>query len=125
MTVQYSLLLVLLLGISTHSTADESWQMEHKQITGVYAIYGGGLGDPVAPTAKDRKIMFSVKGKMAREMFDAIGPDVKDVCTEDTGIRVRKKDDENLSCSKSERGAYACNFGFNLRTGKSIGGIVC
>ena len=121
MISQHPLLLALLLCISTHSMADESWQMKHKQITGVYAIYGGSLCDPIAPTAKDRKIMFSVKGKTAREMFDAIGPDVKDACTEGAGIRIRKKDDENLSCIKSERGEYSCNFGFDLRTGKSIG----
>jgi hypothetical protein len=97
----------------------------HKKVAGVYRIYGGGLGDPVVPSPKDKKIMFSVEGNAAKEMFDAMGPDKPDVCTEGTGIRVRTRDKDNLFCSRSEKGEYSCNFGFDLRTGKSIGGIVC
>ena len=116
---------MLMLSAFVRANAGEDWQLEHKKITGVYGVYGGGLGDPVAPTAKDTKIMFSVDGKMAKEIFDATGPDVKDACTEKSGIRVRKKDHENISCSRTAKGEYYCNFGFDLRTGKSIGGVVC
>jgi hypothetical protein len=97
----------------------------HKKITGVYRIYGGGLGDPTAPSTNDKKIMFSVKGKMAKEIFDAIGPDRHNVCSEGTADRARMKDNENLLCIRTEQGEYFCNFGFDLKTGKSIGGIVC
>lgn len=97
----------------------------HQKVTGVYRIYGGDLGDPVAPGPKDAKIMLSVDGKMAKEMFDAIGPDVRDVCTEGTATRVRHKRNHNLFCMRSSSGEYSCNFGFDLRDGKSIPGIVC
>lgn len=120
-----SMLLVLSLGAVAVSVAAEDTLGSHKKITGVYRIYGGGLGDPVAPSEKDKKVMFSIDGKTAKELFDAIGPDKKNVCTEGTGYRVRTKDDEHLFCSRTAKGEYFCNFGFDLRTGKSIGGIVC
>lgn len=97
----------------------------HKKFSGVYRIYGGGLGDPVAPGPADSKVMFSIEGQAAKEIFDVIGPDKKDVCTEGSKIRVRHKDNENLFCMRSAKGEYDCNFGFDLKTGKSIGGIVC
>ena len=69
--------------------------------------------------------MFALEGKGARQLFDAIGPDIKDACTEGTGTRVRHKDHERIFCSRSKQGEYACNFGFDLVSGKSIGGIIC
>jgi hypothetical protein len=108
------------------SAADqESWQFEHKKIPGVYGIYGGGLGDPVAPTQNDSKISFSIRGTAAKEMFAAMGPDIKDVCTEGSGDRVREKDDGKLSCVRTKKGEFFCNVGFDLRNGKSIGGSTC
>jgi hypothetical protein len=119
-----ALVVLLLSSLVTAFGADKS-PSGHTKLDGVYRIYGGGLGDPVAPTAKDKKIMFSLEGKAAKDMFESMGPDVKDACTGESGDRVRKKDDGNLFCSKTEAGEYFCNFGFDLRTGKSIGGIVC
>ncbi len=121
-----SLFLAMLL-LASLSTAEESQNkaFEFKPAAVDYAIYGGGLGDPVAPQKSDTKIAFEVKGKLAKSMFDAMGPDVKDVCTEGSGTRVRKKDHENLSCMLTKKGEYFCSFGFDLRTGKSIGGIIC
>ncbi|MEH6433743.1 hypothetical protein [Massilia sp. DD77] len=97
----------------------------HKKLTGVYRVYGGGLGDPSVPTPQDKKVMFSISGAAAKEIFNAIGPDKKDICTEGSSTRVRSKDDGNLSCLRSAKGEYSCNFGFDLVSGKSIGGIVC
>lgn len=101
------------------------WQWRHKKLSGVYGVYGGELGDPVAPSRQDSKIMFAIDGQAAKELFDAIGPDIKDQCTAGTKIRMRMKDQEHLSCQRSENAEYFCNFGFDLRTGKSIGGVVC
>lgn len=115
---------LLLAGISFADDSTE-WVFRHKPIDGEYGIYGGGLGDPLRPTKKDTKVTFSVKGDLAREMFDAMGPDVKDVCTEGTKDRIRKKDHDNLICVRTEKAEYFCQFGFDLRTGKSIGGLVC
>ena len=121
----YSILLLVLLSATAASAAPEKELGVHRRLDGVYRIYGGGLGDPVAPTAKDRKVMFAIEGRAARELFDAMGPDKKDLCTEGSGTRVRAKDNDNLFCMRSTEGSYSCNFGFDLRSGKSIGGIVC
>jgi hypothetical protein len=97
----------------------------HQPVSGVYRIYGGGLADPQVPKATDRKIMFQITGGSAEAMFESIGPDRKDACIGAVGERVRWRDRQNLYCSRSPKGEYRCNFGFDLRTGKSIGGIVC
>jgi hypothetical protein len=69
--------------------------------------------------------MFQITGKSAQAMFESIGPDRKDACVGEAGERTRWRDGQNLYCSRSPRGEYRCNFGFDLRSGKSIGGIVC
>jgi hypothetical protein len=122
---KYSLLIVLLCGAGAAGAGPDQSLGSHRKLEGVYRVYGGGLGDPVAPTAKDKKVMFSITGDAARELFDALGPDKKDVCTEGSGTRVRGRDNDNLVCLRSANGEYSCNFGFDLRSGKSIGGIVC
>jgi hypothetical protein len=125
MPLKHAVLCILLFANASLAGETQNWEFKHKPITGEYGIYGGELGDPVAPGKDHKKITFSIRGKMAQEMFDAMGPDVKDVCTEGTGDRARKKDNENLSCIRTKKGEYFCNFGFDLRTGKSIGGVVC
>lgn len=74
---------------------------EFKRFKGSYMTYSLGLGDPAPANSSDAKIAFAVSGDAARKMFDAMSPDIL-------------KD-----------GTYHCNFGFDLRTGKSIGGSVC
>jgi hypothetical protein len=126
MLLKYLLAAALLVVIDT-SSADETknWEFRHKPITGEYGIYGGDVGDPLPSAKGNTKIAFSIRGKMAKEMFDAMGPDIKDVCTEGSGDRTREKDNDNLRCTRTGKGEYFCNFGFDLRTGKSIGGATC
>jgi hypothetical protein len=121
----YPLLLLLLLGATAASASPDEEPGPHRKLNGTYWIYGGGLGDPVPATAKDKKVMFSIEGRAARELFDALGPDKKDLCTEGSGTRVRARDNDRLFCMRSAKGEYSCNFGFDLRSGKSIGGSVC
>ncbi|QYF94926.1 hypothetical protein KY495_07050 [Massilia sp. PAMC28688] len=97
----------------------------YRAVAGVFQIYGGELGDPVAASKKDAKIAFSIKGQAAIEMFNAMGPDAKDSCTQGSGTRVRKKDNENLVCLRFAEGLYSCRFGFDLKSGRSIGGSLC
>lgn len=125
MRYQKFCLVGIMIFLSFPARPNEGWQWQHKKLTGIYGIYGGGLGDPVSPTAQDKKVMFSLDGQSARELFDAIGPDVKDACLAGSKVRVRKKDREKLACQRNEDGTYYCNFGFDLRNGKSIGGIIC
>ncbi|WP_342120223.1 hypothetical protein [Pseudoduganella sp. OTU4001] len=96
---------------------------EFKPIQGRYMTYSLGLGDPAPAKRHDSKIAFAVSGDAARKMFDAMAPDVHDICTAGSGVRVRTK--ENVSCQREKDGSFHCSFGFDLRTGKSIGGSVC
>ena len=95
------------------------------QTAASYRIYGGGLGDPTAPKSNDKKVAFSIKDNAARQIFDAIGPDQHDPCTEGSGMRVRHKDHEHLTCTLSKQNDYVCSCGFDLVSGKSIGGSIC
>jgi hypothetical protein len=122
---KHSLLFMMMCGAIAGAAGADQPLGPHRKLEGVYRVYGGGLGDPIAPTAKDKKVMFSVTGRAARELFDTLGPDKKDVCTAGNGTRVRARDNDNLYCMRSAEGEYSCNFGFDLRSGKSIGGIVC
>jgi len=95
------------------------------QTAASYRIYGGALEDPTAPKPNDKKVAFSIEGHAARPIFDAIGPDQRDPCTDGSGMRVRHKDHEHLTCTLSKQNDYACSFGFDLITGKSIDGSIC
>lgn len=119
------LVIVAVVLLSAAIASAYEWRYQHRHLRGVFATYGGGLGDPVQPTKSDHKIMFSVDGPAAKAMFDGMGPDAKEVCAPEDGYRVRKRDGERLYCMRSKRGEYQCNFGFDLNTGKSIGGIIC
>lgn len=95
----------------------------HKPLKGDYWIYGGELGDTVPPTKKDRKVAFTFKGPLAKDLFDHIGPDNKDTCGAAPDHRIRDRGD--LSCTWDKRQGYTCYFGLNVPTGKSINGIIC
>lgn len=112
-----------LFGTAAVAAVGKPWIFEFKPVSGSYAIYGSGLGDPVAPTANEQKIAVVIKGKAARDIFDTIGPDVSDACLEKPD-RIRKRDNDNFICMRV-RGEYSCKFGFDLVSGKSIGGSIC
>lgn len=111
--------------IATLAIADELWTPVYKKLNGTYLIYGGELGDTFKPTPDNKKIAIAIEGPGAKSLFDAIGPDIKNICGTEDGTRIREKDNGSLACSRSKRGEYQCHFGFDLRTGKSIGGIIC
>lgn len=101
----------------------DSWSFTYEPLKGKYEIYGGELGDMQAPAQGNRKIAFKIEAAAARRMFDAMGPDIKDACGSEPGERTRIKD--QLICIRSRQGAYSCYFGFDLTTGKNIGGQIC
>lgn len=104
-----------------HSTQVWEWALRPAEVR--YAIYGGDLGDTYAPTPNDVQIAFYTRGRAAKDMFDAMGPDRKGACGIEKGSRVRVK--EHVSCSYRPSDGYECDFGFDLRSGKSIGGSIC
>jgi hypothetical protein len=56
-------------------------------------------------------------------MFEAMGPDLKDVCGAEGGQRIHQRAEVSRSFN-SEYG-YSFDFGFNLITGRSIAGSEC
>lgn len=107
------------------AAAAATWEYKELPLEGTYVTYGGSLADPLLPSRDDHKIRFSITGPAAKEMFDGIAPDVKEICSPQPGERVRKKAGEKLYCQRSAQGRYQCYFGFDLKSGASIGGIVC
>lgn len=101
--------------------AQAVWEYVHKPFLGKYALYGGFLGEAHSPTAGDTKLVVNLTDNSAREMFNAIGPDVKTDCA-DRGFRLRQRD--MLLCRYRPKDGYWCTFGFDLSTGLSIGGAV-
>lgn len=103
----------------------EGWSFTYAPAAAKYIKFGGDLGDPVAPTQKDTKIAFEVDGAAAKDIFEAIGPDKKDICGATPNTRFRSRDGGRVACVKNARGEYSCYFGFDLQSGKSIGGSIC
>jgi hypothetical protein len=104
-----------------HGAQGWEWQLHPAEVR--YVIYGGDIGDTYAPAPKDVHVAFYVRGRAAKEMFDAMGPDRKSECGIEKGGRVREK--EHVACRFRPSDGYQCDFGFDLRSGKSIGGSIC
>ena len=119
LTILFSLL------VAAFSVIAGEWVFSYHPASAKYAIYGNSLGEPVKPSIDDSKIAFEVTGSAAKEIFDAIAPDRPDQCSSEKGTRFRSRDDEKLSCVRSKKGEYSCYFGFDLKSGKSIGGSIC
>ncbi len=117
--------LLLAVSVSAIGLENSNWQFAYTPFNAQYVIYGGELGDTVAPSANDRKISISFGGVAAKKVFDEIGPDIKDACGTEQGGRIRMRDKGNVTCSYSKSSGYYCSFGFDLNSGKSIGGSIC
>lgn len=99
------------------------WDFKYEKFMGEFAIYSGQLGETMPPTRSDRKLSMMVEGELAREMFDSMGPDLKEACGAGGGNRIRRK--QKVSCSYFPTDGYTCYIGINLRTGESIPGSIC
>lgn len=106
-----------------HAADQNAWDWKYKAFGGTYTIYSRELGDRAAPTQSERKLAVRVTGQPAKEIFDSLYPDEKEVCTGEKGARSRSKG--NVWCTFHPGQGYTCYFGFNLRTGESIGGARC
>lgn len=101
----------------------EQWDGRPKAVQGTYQVYGGTLSEAVPPTRKDRKVSFRLKGPLAKELFEQIGPDVKDSCSDASDYRERNRGD--LSCTHTKDHGYSCYLGLDVPTGKSTNGAIC
>ncbi|MGK5025180.1 hypothetical protein [Janthinobacterium sp. RB2R34] len=116
-----SLLLAATLCLLLAQHAHAVWDYVQKDISGSWTIYGAYLDAPVPPAPGDNKVAFRLTGTAAKNMFDAMGPDMADGCADPT-IRLRNRD--MLLCRHRLHDGYRCEFGFDLSTGLSIGGSV-
>lgn len=94
-----------------------------KPLTGDFYVYGGSIGDSTPPTEKDRKLSLMVTGPLAKDLFDHLGPDLKEACGAGPDQRERNKGD--LTCLWVKGEGYSCYFGLDVNTGKSMSGTVC
>lgn len=101
----------------------EQWTFEPKPLKGEYQVYGGTLSEVQPPTPKDRKVSFMFTGPLARDLFNQIGPDLKQACGAAPDHRTRNRGD--LSCIWDKDGGYVCYFGLDVPTGKSTYGSIC
>jgi len=113
-------------AVFTVAYAAKPWDGSYTAFRGEYLIYSGSLGDEAAPTQTDRKAAFMFQGDAARQLFEAIGPDQKDACGTESGLRIRQKGDLDCVYDKADKASpYSCHFGIDLRTGKSTYGSIC
>jgi hypothetical protein len=106
--------------------AQKPWDGNYTPYSMHYLMYSGTLGEARPPTRTEQRLSFAIRGPLAKEMFDSIGPDLKLSCGTTLGMRQRTRGD--LDCSYDNDDAespYTCHFGLDLRKGKSIAGAIC
>lgn len=97
------------------------WEYAHRPFAGSYVLYGGLPGEARRPTPGDTKLAINLTDNAAKEMFDALGPDLQSSCAI-KDLRVRQR--EMLLCRYRPKDGYWCSVGFDLSTGLSIGGSI-
>lgn len=113
-------------ALCSFAYAAKPWNGDYAAFKGEYLIYSGDLGEEAAPTTIDRKAAFMLQGDVAKNLFETIGPDLKDACGATSEMRIRQKGDLDCTYDKGAKSShYVCHFGINLRTGKSMYGSIC
>lgn len=97
---------------------------------GRYKIFSGetvAYGE--APTAKDRKLSIVVKGQVAKEIFDSIAPDAREMCSPAKGDRERNRGGVQCTYTAKDANAvgigYRCWIGVDLVTGQATPTVSC
>lgn len=119
-----SSLAALLAAVDVSAHDGQVHTVAAKPLAADYTIYSGQLGNEQPPLKHDRKLSIEIKGEAARELFEAISPDVRGVsCSEERGARLRKKG--RFWCAFSPSAGYKCFLGLDLKTGEGIAGGSC
>ena len=91
---------------------------------GEYALWGGTLGEPQEPSAKDTKVRLQITGALASRMYREMGPGAQQtVCVpEDEEHRSRGE----LQCDRQKATAEAmCVLAVDLHRGQLVTPINC
>lgn len=127
--------LLIFVGLCQQATAGESNNKLHELnewnalFQANYKIHSGGTAYSEPPTKLDSVFTVAFKGEAARQVFEQIGPDVKPVCDDADGNRVREK--KGVYCSYTARlentanSHYRCWIGIDLRTGEGDVRVSC
>lgn len=106
--------------------AQKPWNGNYTSYTMHYLMYSGTISEARPPTRTEQRLSFAIRGPLAKEMFDSIGPDLKLACGTTLGMRQRERGDVDCSYDKDDADSpYTCHFGLDLRKGKSIAGATC
>jgi len=95
-----------------------------------YKIHSGNTAYSELPTKTDSAITLAFKGEAARQLFDQIGPDVKDSCAAtNKGDRERRKKGAvclyETQLDSPTDSHYRCWIGIDLRTGEGDVRVPC
>lgn len=102
---------------------------EWTALKGKYKIHSGGTAYSELPTKADSALTVYVQGKVAKEIFDQIGPDKRDKCSSEVRDRERRK--KGVECTYTAHLAhpkalhYTCWIGINLRSGEGDVRVSC
>lgn len=95
----------------------------------IYKFHSGIVADRTPPTASEHLLTVLVDGSAAKEIFESIGPDYPQTCSDAKGDRHRRKKgivcDYTAQDEKDKDGPYRCWIGIDLRTGGTVPTISC
>ena len=116
-------LVSLAFAANTRGTWQPLQEGRYKIFSGETVAYGE------APTARDRKLSIVIKGQAAKEIFDSIGPDARDMCSLEKGDRERNRGGVQCMYTAKDANAagkgYRCWIGVDLLTGQGAPTVSC
>jgi hypothetical protein len=127
-----TLILLVLVAACQLVSAGESDKKQLGQwhpLQATYMIHSGGTAYAEPPTGTDRALTVQFNGDAAKQLFDQLGPDVKETCSDATGDRERRN--KAAVCTYTARlenpqnSHYRCWIGIDLRTGAGSARVSC
>lgn len=126
--------LLIFVGVFQLASAGERDKNRHElnewnPLHANYKIHSGDTAYSELPTKDDRAVTVAFRDEAARRVFEQIGPDVRPVCDDTKGNRVREK--KGVYCSftahleNPANSQYRCWIGIDLRTGEGDVRVSC
>lgn len=126
--------LFMFVGLCQVASAGEAQKKYHElnewnDFQASYKIHSGNTAYSEPPTKADSAITVAFRDEAAKQLFDQIGPDVKDGCSATKGYRERRK--KGAFCTYTPRlenpanAHYRCWIGIDLRTGEGDVRVSC
>lgn len=128
------LTLLVLVLVCQLSSAGETGKKPHElnqwnPLQATYKIHSGNTAYSELPTKDDRAFTVHFNGEAAKQLFDQMGPDVKEACSSEKGDRERRN--KGAVCLYETRldsptdSHYRCWIGIDLRTGNGAARVPC